>query len=73
MQFHLIWNWRDAWRWMSVRLIALAASLQIVLLAFPEQLAQYLPPWLLQGGAIACLAGALLGRVTTSTPEKPNV
>lgn len=74
MHFHLIWNWRDAWRWMSVRLIAAAASLQIVLLAFPQQLQQYVPGWIMQGAAIACLAGALLGRVTTSTPpEKSNV
>lgn len=73
MRFHLIWNWKEAWRWMSIRLIALAASLQITLMAFPQELQQYVPGWLMQGLAIACLAGAALGRVTTSTPEKPNV
>jgi hypothetical protein len=74
MRFHLIWNWRDAWRWMSIRLIAAAAGLQLTLLAFPAQLQQYVPGWLMQAAAIACLAGAALGRVTTSTPpEKTDV
>lgn len=68
---HLIVNWKDAWRWMSIRMIALAAGLQLTLLAFPAQLSQYLPPWLLQATAIACLAGAALGRVTQRT--KPDV
>lgn len=57
-----------------MRLIAAAASLQLTLLAFPTQLSQYLPPWMLQGAAIACLAGAAMGRITDSKPsEKPDV
>lgn len=64
----LIWNWKDAWRWMSVRLIAASAGLQVSLLAFPQQLSQYIPQWILQTLAVACLVGAVLGRVTTSEP-----
>jgi hypothetical protein len=71
---HLIADWKTAWRWMSIRLIAVAAALQLTLIAFPQQLNQYLPAWLLQATAIICLAGAALGRITTSEPpEKTNV
>jgi hypothetical protein len=74
MQFRLIPDWKHAWRWSSVRLVGVAAGMQITLMAFPQQLQANLPPWLLQGASILCLVGAALGRITTTEPQhEPTV
>lgn len=71
LKLRFIDDWKQAWRWSSVRLIALSAALQTALLAFP--LKDYVPLWIVQGLATAILAVTLLaaaGRVTTTEP--PN-
>lgn len=59
-------NWRAAWRWSSVRLIALAAAVKLAFLGWPE-LAGLLPPWVTQGAAVLALLGLLLGARLTTT------
>lgn len=68
MQLRLIPDWRRAWKWSSVRFVAVAAGLQLTLLAFPQQLQAALPEWVVQGTALLCLVGAALGRITTTEP-----
>lgn len=71
-QFRLIDNAKDAWRWSSVRLVAIAAVIQTVVLAFP--LKDYVPGWIISTLATASLIITLMagiGRITTT--EKPNV
>lgn len=73
MQLHLIPDWQHAWRWSSVRLIALGATVQTALLAFPGELQTYLPPGTLKYGslfALGCMILAGAGRVTTTEPPK---
>lgn len=67
----LIDDWDQAWRWSSVRLIAISGALQAALLAFP--LKDYVPTWIIQGVATATLfitLAAAAGRVTKM--EKPH-
>lgn len=73
MQLRLIPDWKQAWRWSSVRFLAIGGVMQGSLLAFPAQLQQYLPPWLLSGlaeFALFCVIAGGVGRITTT--EKPN-
>lgn len=43
----LVSNWRDAWRWWSVRIAAVLASLGPIWLTLPEELKQSIPvEWL---------------------------
>lgn len=64
----LIADWRNAWRWSSIRFLAAGGVVQGALLAFPTQLQQYLPPWLLTGlseFALFCIIAGGVGRITT--------
>lgn len=72
MPLRLVDNARQAWKWSSVRLVAIAATVQTVVLAFP--LKDYVPQWIISGLATAALIITLMagiGRITTT--EKPNV
>lgn len=69
MTLHLIPDWKQAWKWSSVRFLAVGGVVQGSLLAFPVQLTQYLPPWLLSGAsmfALACVVLGGIGRITTT-------
>lgn len=60
----LIPDWKQAWRWASVRLMALGAAWQFALVSVPPQIRHELPDWLVQYGAMICFGAALYGRVT---------
>lgn len=69
MQLRLIPDWKQAWKWSSVRFAAAGAAVQGALLAFPMQLQQYLPAWVLSTlsvFALGCLILAIGGRITTT-------
>lgn len=70
----LIEDWHQAWRWGSIRLIAVSAALQTALLAFP--LKDYVPGWIIQDVSTATLGitlAAAAGRVlTTEPPNEPH-
>ena len=73
MQLHLIPDWQHAWRWSSVRLIAVGAAVQGTLVAMPASVSQYVPQWAMQGLALfslGCMLAAALGRITTTEPPK---
>ena len=59
----LVENWRHAWKWFSVQLVALAGTIQLSVLAFPDTLKQYLPDWALHASALFLLGAAILGRL----------
>jgi len=72
MRLYLIDNWHHAWRWSSIRFIALGGVTQTALLTTPGAVLQYVPQWVLQGLSVfslACILAAGLGRITTT--EKP--
>lgn len=72
LRLRLIDDWHQAWRWSSVRLIAVSGAMQAALLAFP--LKDYVPGWIVSSLATATLfitLAAAAGRVLTT--EKPDV
>lgn len=69
LRARLVWNWKDAYKWMSIQFIALGAGFQLSLLAFPDTIRGYLPDPITHGLAIFCLAAAAYGRVTTQPPK----
>jgi hypothetical protein len=71
----LIPEWKSAWRWSSVRLMALSGMIQGVLMAFPDQLKTYISPDVLKylsEAALAILILAGIGRIT-ARPGDDNV
>jgi hypothetical protein len=59
----LVNNWKSAWRWFSVQLVAAAGAVQLSVLAFPETVRGWLPDWLTHALAVALLMAAVLGRL----------
>lgn len=75
MQLRLIPDWQHAWKWSSVRFLALGATVQTTLLAFPSELQANLPAAALKWGslfALGCMFLGALGRVTTTEPQPPE-
>lgn len=73
MHLHLLPDWHQAWRWSSVRFLALGAATQGALLTAPARVTDYVPGWLMSGLAsfsLVCIMLAGLGRITTT--EKPD-
>ena len=68
----LIDDWRRAWKWSSVRFIALGATVQTSVVTCPAQVAQHVPEWVWQGLSVfslVCMLAAAAGRVTTTEPK----
>lgn len=59
----LVADWKQAWKWLSVRFVALAAAVQASLLAFPETLTAYIPANWLHVVVIVLLAASVIGRL----------
>ncbi len=63
IKLKLIADWHQAWRWLSVQFIAVAAALQASLLIFPDAIRTYIPDTCMHAIAIVLLAAAVLGRL----------
>lgn len=64
-----------AWKWGSMRFLALGATIQGVIVACPASVSAHVPEPVWQAlsiFALFCMIAAGVSRVTTST-EKPNV
>lgn len=77
LRLRVITDWRQAWKWSSMRFIALGASAQAAVLASDRMgLSAHVPDWVLQALsclALFCILAAGVGRVTTiDKPEAPN-
>ena len=59
----LVENWKSAWKWFSVQLVAIAGSVQLAVLAFPDELKGWLPDWLTHALALGLLCAAVFGRL----------
>ena len=72
LRVSLIDNWAHAWRWSSMRALAVGGVTQTALMAAPQRLLDYAPGWMLQGLSVfslGCILAAGIGRVTVV--EKP--
>lgn len=59
----LVSDWKKAWKWFSVRFIALAAAVQVGLLGLPDAWRIYIPTNVMQVIVLVLLAAAILGRL----------
>lgn len=67
LRLRLIDDWRQAWKWSSMRFLGIGIAIQGVLQTAPGSVTQYVPQWILQtAGTIsfACMIAAAFGRVT---------
>lgn len=66
----LVPNWKSAWKWFSMQMIALAGAVQIAVLAFPAEIKAWLPDSVTHWTAAGLLGAAVLGRLVDQS--KPN-
>jgi len=78
MRLHLVEDWKQCYKWHSVRLVALFTTLQIVYANIPQRIHDDLPSWATQGIALALTVGifaarmiAQPGKETTNGPDQP--
>lgn len=65
----LIENWHRAWKWMSVRCMALAAAIQGAWMFIPDDMRRSIPHHIVEGATVVLLLAGVVGRVTTSIPK----
>jgi hypothetical protein len=62
MQF--VSNWRDAWKWFSVRVAAIIIALPLAWMAIPDEVKAYMPdawkPWVMMALGLAVIAGRMI-------------
>lgn len=64
MKIHLVEDWRNAWRWVSVNCMVLAGALQTAWLVLDADQRASLPPYSVTVLTIAILACGVIGRLT---------
>lgn len=66
----LISDWQRAWRWASVRCMAVAAAIQGSWMFIPDDMKTSIPPDLVKAATVILLLAGILGRVTTKKPPE---
>lgn len=64
----LLSDWRQAWRWASMRLIAVALGLQSAYLSLDDRQKESLGKWIPRL-TVVCLLAAGVGRIVKQYPE----
>lgn len=67
----LVDNWRHAWKWLSVQLIAIAGAIQLSIIALPDKFTAWIPDAWAHGLTLFILASAVLGRLKDQTKPAP--
>lgn len=67
----LIDNWRECYRWASMRAMTAAGAVQATWLALPDDLRATVPHNLVTGITIALLVLGLVGRLVDQTKPAP--
>ena len=68
----LVEGWHRAYKWSSMRFMALGGVAQATVIACPATIAQHVPEWIFQGLSIfsvVCIFCAMAGRITTTEPQ----
>lgn len=61
-----IWNWKDAYKWLSIQVAAVSGAMQAALIAFPDTMRQYLPDWVTHWVALVCFGAVIVARLTAT-------
>jgi len=72
MKFELVEDWRNAWRWLSVNCMVLAAALQGSWLYVPDDMKASIPPHVTSGATVFLLALGVVGRLKKQDPCEPK-
>jgi hypothetical protein len=59
---------RHAWRWLSMRAMALDTAFLVVWATLPDDLKQALPSWLVPTMAVFVLCVGMIGRILKQSP-----
>lgn len=73
LRLRLVDDYRQAWKWSSIRFLLLGGAVQTTVVTCPAAVAQHVPEWVwqcLSCFSLFCILAAAAGRVTTT--EKPN-
>ncbi len=65
MNRKLISDWKKAWKWASVRCMAVSIAIQGAWVFIPEDMRASIPTNLVQTITIALLLAGMIGRITT--------
>lgn len=65
----LVDNAKQAWRWLSVQAMIVAAAIQASWLFIPEDMKASIPPNVVQGVTLALLALGVAGRLVKQEPK----
>lgn len=69
LRLRLVTDWKQAWKWSSIRFLALGGAAQGTVIGCPAQVAQHIPEWVwtaLSEFSLACIFLAAAGRITTT-------
>lgn len=70
-KFTLVHDWKDAWRWISVNCMLLAAAIQGAWVYIPDDLRASMPHGIVEGVTVGLLVLGVIGRVIKK--EMPDV
>jgi hypothetical protein len=68
VNFHLVWNWNDSWKWISMQCGAAVIVLNTFALSFPHNWAPYVNTL-----NVVLAACAMFGRLIQQTPLGPGI
>lgn len=68
-KIHLVDDWKNAWKWISMNCMVIAAALQGAWIYIPEDLRDNVPPDVINLLTVSLLAMGVLGRLVKQ--EKP--
>lgn len=68
----LVSDWKQAWRWLSMNIMALAASLQLTYMALPDEMKASIPQEVVGIITTLLLVSGMIGRVINQTPAPPE-
>lgn len=63
MKIRLVEDWKQAWKWLSINCMALAAAVQGAWLYIPEDMRQSIPNKYITGVTFALMVLGVLGRL----------
>lgn len=66
----LIKDWKDAWRWMSVRCMVLSSTVVVAWEGMPADLKASLPQNLMSVICVVLMIFGIVGRITLPDPKK---
>lgn len=59
----LVDNWDQAWKWLSVQLIAVAGAIQLAIIGLPDRFVSWIPDKWAHAATLVVVLAAVLGRL----------